>query len=131
MNTHFDHIGKVAKRESAKLILEKIYLYTKKNNYPIIMMGDFNCISQSETYEVLTNLSDVPHVTDSRLVADIVSGPEWSYHDFGRQPVKERELIDYVFVKNGVNVSTYEVIDGTKTGEYPSDHNAVMVTLEF
>ncbi len=39
-NTHFDHVGKVARRESAVLILEKIKQMA--GDLPVIVIGDFN-----------------------------------------------------------------------------------------
>lgn len=129
LNTHFDHIGQVAQRESAKLILNKVNLYTQKKKLPIIVTGDFNVNARTETYNILTKTSDKLHLTDSRTVSDKVSGPNWTFHDFGRLPLNERQTIDYIFVKNQVKVLTYDVIDGTVTKEYPSDHNAVMVKI--
>jgi endonuclease/exonuclease/phosphatase family metal-dependent hydrolase len=40
-NTHFDHIGNMAREESAKLILKKATILNK-NNLPLIIMRDFN-----------------------------------------------------------------------------------------
>src|SRR5690606_33447864 len=40
MNTHFDHVGVEARRESAKLILDKAKELAK--DLPIILTGDFN-----------------------------------------------------------------------------------------
>ncbi|VBB46410.1 Endonuclease/exonuclease/phosphatase family protein [uncultured Paludibacter sp.] len=131
LNTHFDHIGEVARRESAKLILEKVNLYTQKKKYPIIVMGDFNSNAQSEAYKTLTDTSNPLYLTDTRMLATKVNGPSWTFHNFGRQPVKERQMIDYIFVNNGIKVLSFDVIDGTQTKEYPSDHNAVMVKVEF
>ena len=33
--------------------------------------------------------------------AAVTYGPSWSFHDFGRLPVEERVLLDYVFVTKG------------------------------
>lgn len=131
LNTHFDHIGEIARRESSKLIMEKIKLYTQKKQYPTIVMGDFNSTSESGAYKTITDVSNPLHLTDSRTIASKVNGPNWTFHDFGRQPIKEREVIDYIFVNKDVKVLSYDVIDGTKTTAYPSDHNAVMVKVVF
>ena len=45
-NTHFDHVGEVARRESAKLILEKIKQIA--GELPVIITGDFNGTVDSE-----------------------------------------------------------------------------------
>ena len=41
-NTHFDHVGKVARRESAVLILEKIKQMA--GDLPVIVTGDLSLI---------------------------------------------------------------------------------------
>lgn len=131
LNTHFDHLGKVARIESAKLILEKIDLYTKKKKLPVILTGDFNAAPTSDVIKILTDKSNSQSLTDSRLISPVVNGPEWSFHNFGKLPLKQRELIDYVFVKNNVKVLSYEMIDGTKTSKFSSDHNALLVKVEL
>ena len=40
-NTHFDHMGNLARLESAKLIIKKIHELNTKN-YPVIVSGHFN-----------------------------------------------------------------------------------------
>lgn len=131
LNTHFDHVGEVARKESAKLILEKVKLYTQKKQYPAIVMGDFNSTTETGAYKTITNITNPLHLTDSRTIASKVNGPSWTFHDFGRQPLSERKEIDYIFVNKDVKVLSYDVIDGTKTTAYPSDHNAVMVKVEL
>ena len=131
LNTHFDNQGETARKESAKLILEKVRLYTKKKKLPIVVMGDFNSTPQSAPHQILTDASNPEHLTDSRTIAETVKGPNWSFHDFGRMPVNERPLIDFIFVKNGVKVLSYEDIDDSKPFECASDHNAIMATVEL
>jgi endonuclease/exonuclease/phosphatase family metal-dependent hydrolase len=46
-NTHFDHIGKLARLESAKLIIKKINELNTKN-YPVLLSGDFNSKPEEE-----------------------------------------------------------------------------------
>ncbi|MFP9098332.1 endonuclease/exonuclease/phosphatase family protein [Flavobacterium sp. RHBU_24] len=46
-NTHFDHLGNVARIESAKLILKKIN-EINKDKLPFILTGDFNLEETSE-----------------------------------------------------------------------------------
>ncbi len=131
LNTHFDHIGQVAREESVKLILDKINLYTRKQQLPTLVLGDFNATPTSTVVKMITDKTNPLHLTDARLAAPKVSGPAWSFHDFGRVPVAKRELIDYVFVRNNVNVLLYEVIDNTKGGTYTSDHCAVVVKVKL
>src|SRR5690606_24570908 len=52
-NTHFDHVGTIARQESAKLILNKINKTTGTS--PTIVTGDFNVDQHSPSYNVLEN----------------------------------------------------------------------------
>lgn len=50
---------------------------------------------------------------NSSKTAAIAYGPSWSFHDFGRLPLEERVLLDYVFVSNAAKVDRYRVIQDT------------------
>jgi len=129
LNTHFDHIGKTARIESAKLILDKVKLYSKK--LPVIVTGDFNVNPKSEAIKIITDETNPLHLADTRAISQKVEGPDWTFHDFGRLPLNERELIDYIFVKNNVNVLDYKVIDEKVDNQFISDHNPVLVRVEL
>lgn len=45
-NTHFDHMGEIARAESARVLLNQIAT-ENKSQYPVILMGDFNCTEKS------------------------------------------------------------------------------------
>lgn len=127
LNTHFDHIGQVARRESAHLLLEKVAEYGK--NLPCIVTGDFNAVSTDEPIRVITDPSDLLHLTDSRGLAALAYGPEWSFHDFGRIPTDKRPLIDYIFVKGNIEVEKHGVLAETKDTLFVSDHNPLIAHL--
>ena len=81
-NLHMDHIGVVARRESAKLIIAKIKEMCAKD--PVILTGDFNVDQTSESYQVLHEsriLSDAYKVAQMyRLESErIYSEPYRSY----------------------------------------------------
>src|SRR5688572_4273706 len=50
-NTHFDHKGKVARLESAKLIGRQLARIA--GGAPVILTGDFNCQEDSDAYRAL------------------------------------------------------------------------------
>lgn len=127
-NTHFDHVGVRAQEQSALLIVNKIK--EKGNRYPVILVGDFNTTQESKVYTTLT--SDTPSLLkDSRKIASKVEGPAWSFHDFGRIKEEQRVLIDYVFVTDNVTVKSYRSIFKENKGVYLSDHNPLLVNLDF
>lgn len=129
INTHFDHIGQVARRESARLLLSKVDEIAK--GLPVIVTGDFNATPDSEVIQIITNVNTGNHMTDSRATAASVLGPAWTFHGFGKVPMENRSIIDYIFVKNKVSVSQLSVISEMSGTTYLSDHNPVTVKASF
>ncbi len=124
-NTHFDHVGSVARRESAKLILREIRLIA--GDLPVILTGDFNGTLDSEPVKILTE----DGMKNACITAKVAYGPTWSFHDFGRLPVERRTLIDFIFVKGSVEVERYRTIGDKPDNGYLSDHAPVAATLKF
>jgi len=129
LNTHFDHIGKVARRESSLLLLSQVEKLAGK--LPIIVTGDFNATPEDEPIKILTDTNDSRHLTPSRSIAALRYGPEWTFHNFGRIPFERRNWIDYIFVKGDIKALSNGVITDTKNHLFPSDHCPVIATLIF
>lgn len=129
LNTHLDHMGKVARHEGASLVLEQAKLLS--GELPIIVTGDFNAAPSDEPIRVLTDPSDPRHLTHTRTIAALKYGPEWTFHDFGRVPLSKREWIDYIFVKGDFKVLRHGSLTDTLNTLYPSDHCPILTTLVF
>jgi endonuclease/exonuclease/phosphatase family metal-dependent hydrolase len=128
VNTHFDHVGKVARRESSKLLLSKLQKMVKDK--PVILTGDFNAASTNEAIKILTDESAPYHLSDTYNLSPLKYGPDWSFHDFGRTPVNKRVIIDYIFIGGKIKTNRHGIIYDTKdNGLYLSDHNPVLCTL--
>jgi endonuclease/exonuclease/phosphatase family metal-dependent hydrolase len=127
-NTHFDHIGKIARRESSKLLLSKLRKIA--GNKPIIVTGDFNSASTNEAIKILTDKSDPERLLNTYDVSPLKYGPGWSFHDFGRMSLSRREIIDYIFIRGNIKTVRHGIIYDVKdNGLYLSDHNPVLCTL--
>ncbi|MBN1895114.1 endonuclease/exonuclease/phosphatase family protein, partial [bacterium] len=106
-NTHFDHMGETARRESAKLLLEKVEGIAGHSD--AVVTGDFNSTPDSVPYEILTR--DPGGTTGLRLKdAKTVSvnshhGPSGTFTAFNLPDsrVKGRP-IDFIFVSEGIHV---------------------------
>lgn len=121
-NAHFDHVGKKAQYESAKLIVEKIKKRNQKN-IPVILMGDLNLKPESEAIQFLAkNLLDSHLQTDN--IQNIGTFNAFKHGD----PVKDR--IDYIFVDRSTKVKSYQIIDDQFKGRFPSDHLPVMIEFQ-
>ena len=128
VNTHFDHVGVVARREAALLIIDRIKDIV--GDKPAVVTGDFNVNDQAEAYKTITEnefvLKDAYKMTSNNV------GPAYTFHNFGRQPLAERQKIDFIFVTPQIAVQKTEIYQNpeTKTGHL-SDHNPHLAWLEF
>ena len=129
LNTHLDHVGVEARREGVKLVLDKVQ--ELGGDLPVIVTGDFNAEPESGVIKQVTDAANPEHLTDARTVAALVYGPDWTFHDFGRVPMDQRQRIDYVFVKNGLEVLKYGILAETEGDAFLSDHAPVLVSVKF
>ena len=120
-NTHFDHIGKVARERSASIILDHI----SKNKYqdkPLIVMGDFNSNHDELPIKLLSDkLEDSFKILHAKYPIGTFSGFDLKS--------KLSNRIDYIFSKN-IKIIDYKHIDKKlPSGLWPSDHLPILVTF--
>ena len=129
INTHFDHVGQVAREQSAQLIVDRFDQLASDG--PVVLMGDFNVTPHNPVYPVLTEGTGL---SDARLVSSTPpTGVAGTWNGFGRdEPVRR---IDFMFVR-GLVVERFATRDetigevlGTDNARYPSDHFAVIATV--
>jgi endonuclease/exonuclease/phosphatase family metal-dependent hydrolase len=124
LNTHFDHIGKVARNESARLIAKTVQALGA--NGTVILSGDFNSNADFPGYQSLTSsLQDAARVSRTPL-----SGGGISFNGFGTD-LQPNNKIDYVFVSPEVEVLSHRLITDLYDGLYPSDHFPVLVQVRL
>jgi endonuclease/exonuclease/phosphatase family metal-dependent hydrolase len=121
INTHFDHIGKVAREKSVDIIKSKISVLAGK--YPVILTGDFNIEPTESPYTIATN-GDIYNLQDSGK--DSTLG---TYCTFAVNSVPCRR-IDYIFYGVGWTATEYTVINQNDGKHYPSDHLPVTAILK-
>lgn len=126
-NTHFDHMGKQARLESAKLIIQKIEALNARKNYPVMVTGDFNSRPEEEPAQYMMS-----KMQNCRQVSALVYGPAdtWNGFKFGEKP---SGCIDYVFTSHYKNstVVKFATITDSYDMKYPSDHFPVMATIRI
>jgi len=127
INTHLDHIGKVARVNGVKLMLDKALEVAK--GYPVILTGDFNSEPNSDVVQYVIDEKTPNSLADSRFLAKIKKDKGSTFHDFGRLPSDKREYIDYIFVSKDVEVESYEVVEDKLDNIYLSDHNPVFAKI--
>jgi endonuclease/exonuclease/phosphatase family metal-dependent hydrolase len=121
-NTHFDHVGVLARENSAKLILTQIEKLNTEAN-PVILMGDFNAVTEEKSIKILqAGLSDVQQNRKPL-------GPKGTFNGFGKEDNARR--IDYIFISKFNAIKSAHISAKRKNGHYLSDHLPVMASLRF
>lgn len=126
INTHLDHVGEMARREGVALLMKRIAALS--DGRPVVLTGDFNADPESDVIAHVVESGMLHHTRD---VAAERKGTPWSFSGFGNVPESDRKLIDFVFVNDGFETLTHEVLPDTLDGGYVSDHAPVLVKLRF
>lgn len=122
-NTHFDHLGQVARKESALLLLQKVQEIA--GDTLAIITGDFNSTPEDTPIQIISKI-----LTDTEKIS--VSGhfgPESTFNGFESKEI-EGKRIDYIFVnREDVKVLKHATLSNTWNGRFASDHHAVMAEI--
>ncbi len=126
-NTHFDHKGEIARRESAKLLLKKVNEIA--GLFPAIIMGDFNSHPADEPIQILTDKGNSLVLTDSKLISKTPHyGPTGTFNGFQSKETSDLP-IDYIFIKNNVRVVQHATFSQSWNGRFSSDHFPVFAKI--
>ena len=119
LNTHLDHVGPIARRNS---ILE---LCTLSDTYPgrVVLGGDMNSTLEDSIFlplaaAKLISARDIADTTDNAI----------TYNAFGKAEGKQ---IDHFFVRGWSKVPLFCTLDGDYGVPYISDHYPVITTLSY
>lgn len=132
LNTHFDHVGKQARKESACMIVKWIRRHSDCGE--TILVGDFNVDQRSESYRELVKTG---FLTDSFEAAPIRMAATGTVNGFDPQRWTGQR-IDHVLVTRGIEVLRYGLLTnpywsvdcaGNREARLPSDHYPVSVYL--
>ena len=127
-NTHFDYKGIMARLEEANLLNDKVAEIAGKT--PAIIAGDFNFKSDFGGYKILTG-GRKNYLFDTQKIAKVdSSGLNITYNKFG-QSLEEGNKVDYIFIKNNIEVYKHQIITDTFDGRYPSDHMPLRVVIKI
>ena len=129
VNTHFDHRGRTARLESARLLRRR--LQSTFADHAAILSGDFNALPDAPPIAALTQESnDEPRWFDSRsLSKSRYTGPDSTWNGF--RAVQPGRRIDYIFVTDAVQVLSHNTIAEQRDGRFPSDHLPVVAEMEL
>ena len=108
---HMDHVGVIARAESAKLIVRKVEQMCRPDE-AVFVCGDFNVDQTNEIYTTFTGSSVL---TDSYVTAADRYAPTGTVNRFDPNAFS-RSRIDHIFVSPSVKVDNYAVLTETYRG---------------
>lgn len=127
-NLHLDHVGVVARRESARLVVRRIREIAKGK--PVILTGDFNVDQKDTIYSIFTTsglLNDSYEHSKQRFAEN------GTFNGFNPDR-KTDSRIDHIFVSPSFHVMRYGILTNCywtdQERRLPSDHYPVFVRLE-
>jgi endonuclease/exonuclease/phosphatase family metal-dependent hydrolase len=125
LNTHFDHMGKKARHESAKLIRTRVAELGA--GCRVVVTGDFNAGEDSEPYKALF---DSPLVDTFRAKHPTRGKDEGTFNGFD-PAATGGPRIDWIAVGRDWHVREAAIDRTTKDGRVPSDHFPVTAVLAY
>ena len=115
-NLHMDHVGVVARREGAKLIVRKIREIAQGAH--VIVTGDFNVDQKDEIYSIFTESG---LLKDSYLATRLRFAENGTFNSFDTELYTDSR-IDHIFVSPDTEVEAYGVL--TNSYWVPNDASA-------
>jgi endonuclease/exonuclease/phosphatase family metal-dependent hydrolase len=125
INTHFDHISDSARVMSAGVLLERVRELAGDDNF--VITGDFNALPESMAIE---RMRESDFAVDSYTISE--TPPEGEDYTFnGWRGVPGGGRIDYIFVRKGMKVRSYNTFMIIRDGVYISDHWPVSAKVGY
>ena len=136
LNLHMDHVGKKARSESAKLVMNRITAMTDGGKKLAVLTGDFNVSQKNELYTLFTS---------SGVLKDCYTSAEKSFAENGTYNGFDYHFwtddrIDHIFVTPATTVSAYAILtdgywrkdmNGRMSRRNFSDHYPVFARINF
>ena len=118
-NTHLDHVSDEARIKGIAVVLDKIAQF---GGLPAVIMGDFNALEGSETYNSATK-----HFLDAQYAAaETMEGH--TYQNWGNT-AKFKRLDYFMISQTGWNPLRYAIVQPVTDGVYVSDHCPIVLEM--
>lgn len=121
VNTHLDHVGKEARRNGLKLVMDKIAAMNK-DGLPLVLTGDFNVTPDDPA------LVDVDaNMKSARIVAEKTDNTG-TFNNWG----KASSVIDYIYFTGFSSCPEYHTVtEKYAERKFVSDHYPITAELNF
>lgn len=123
MNSHFDHVGITARKNSVQLILDKAKTF---GDIPVVFTADMNVKEGSDNYKQFTESG---YFYDTKYIAPDTMD-YCTYHDTKPNSHKD-DIIDYVMINDGFDAISYKVVTAGIDGRFVSDHYPIYADMIF
>ena len=124
-NTHFDHVGVVAREQCAALIVAMQPVEVDGGRADVVLMGDFNTGPGTPPYARIV----ASGLRDARAASPIDFGPAGTFNAFDVAKDNAGVAIDHIFVGPGFHVERFAVPTDSFGGRVISDHFPVVADL--
>lgn len=132
VNTHFDHRGAEARRQSSALL--RRWVAERQGDSQVLLIGDLNARLESPPLRELLeiDLSEYPALRDTREHSRAPdSGPDSTWNGF-REIVPGQRIDHVLFLGDRLVVEKYLTLDPrTPDGRFASDHLPIIVELRL
>ncbi len=126
-NTHFDHVGREARRHSMQLILDHIDEHA--GDRPVIFLGDFNVTAErDDVYDMAVTDTGFEDVW---LTAAEREGPTTTWNAFRELDPESDRRIDWILTRGPFEADYIETITYSEDGRWVSDHFPVFARLRL
>ena len=122
-NTHFDHVGKIAREESGKLIVERMKSLIP-DDAAVVLTGDFNAMYDDPILDPIEE-----YLTPARKAATVTDTLN-TFNSWGKiAPEEGGKVIDHIYFRN-LSPLLFQTLTGSYAGvEYISDHYPVIAVF--
>ena len=124
-NTHFDHVGAVARERCAALVAQMAPVEIDGVRAAVVLMGDFNTGPGTPPYETIV----ASGLTDARGASPVVFGPAGTFNAFDIARDNDGVAIDHLFIGSGLAVERFGVLTDSFGGRVISDHFPLVADL--
>lgn len=132
VNTHFDHVGREARRQAARQL--RMWISEQRGELPAILLGDLNAKLEdaplAELLEADKQATAAPLVDAMSVTTSEPTGPNSTWNGF--KEIVPGQRIDHVLLVGKMTVTAYQTRDPrTDSGRFASDHMPIQVTISW
>jgi endonuclease/exonuclease/phosphatase family metal-dependent hydrolase len=99
---------------------------------PVILTGDFNSFETDAPYLAMIDTSSTYHVTDAITISQIPHhGPMATFAGNFQISGMIDHRIDYIFVRNKIDVLRHGILSDSWNGNLASDHLPVLAEIKI